>query len=1844
MNPSTRSDTEGDGGFEVVWEDSDRVFCRGVRRGSNGSRDAVLAVMPAAQRPTNSSLERLAHEFALKDELDGSWAAKPLELRREGGRTMLLLEDPGAEPLEQLIGELLEPARFLRLAIGIVAALGKAHRHGLVHKDIKPANILVNRTTGEVRLTGFGIASRLPRERQLADPPETIAGTLAYMAPEQTGRMNRSIDSRSDLYALGVTLYQMLTGTLPFAASDPMEWVHCQIARKPTPPRERSKAVAAAVSAIVMGLLAKTAEERYQTAGGVERDLRRCLDQWEAQGHIDVFPLGQHDTPDRLLIPEKLYGREREVETLLAAFDRIVASGPAELVLVSGYSGIGKSSVVNELHKALALPRGLFAAGKFDQYKRDIPYATLAQAFESLVRALLSKSDTELGTWREALLDALGPNGRLMIDIVPELRLIIGEQPPVPELAPQDAQQRFQLVFRRFIGVFARPQHPLALFLDDLQWLDAATLDLVEDLLIRSDLQHLMLVGAYRDNEVDATHPLMRKLEAIRSAGGRMAEIRLAPLAREDLGQLIAESLRCEAERGAPLAQLVHDKTGGNPFFAIQFISSLAEEGMIDFDHDALRWCWDLERIHAKGYTDNVVDLMIAKLIRLPAETQEALQQLACLGNAADISTLAIALEMAEARLDAALWPAFRQELVERTAGTYRFAHDRVHEAAYSLIAEPRRSEAHLRTGRLLLARAPPERREEAIFDIVNQLNRGIVLIARQEEREQLAELNLLAGRRARASTAYASALNYLVAGAALVAPDSWERRHELMFELELNRAECEFQTGSAAAEERLLKLSERARGLVEMAAVASLQQVLYTTFDRLDRSVEVALDYLRKVGIDWTPHPTGKEVSGEYDRMFARLENGPIEQMAELPRMSDPDSRATVEVLTELLPAAYFTDINLCSLVACRIANLAFEGGNSNGSVYAYSLLGVLLQTRFGNRAAGFSFGMLALKLADQPGLDRFRARVYLNFAYAVNPWTRHIRTGRPLLRRGFDAAYQTGDLTFAAFLWYCLVTDLLASGDALDEAQREAESGFEFASRAKFGLVVDILTGHLGLIRTLRGLTDELGSFNDGAFDEGRFRQRLEMDPRLANPTCIYWIRKLQASYFAGHYDAAVAAAAKAEPLLWTSPGSFEMADYHFYAALACAACGTDSVTGREQHRAALAAHHRQLETWAENCPDNFENRAALLGAEIARLEGRALDAMDLYERAIRSARANGFIHNEALAYELAARFHEARGFETISHAYLRNARYGYVRWGALAKVRQLDQRYPLLKDEPPAAVPTRTIGASVDQLDLATVIKVSQAVSGEIVLENLLDTLMRTGIEQAGAERGVLILARGAGQRLAAEATTQGDAISVHVRDEPVNPAGLPASLIHYVLRTRESVVLDDASVQNPFSADPYVRARHARSVLCLPLVTQAHLVGALYLENNLAPRVFAPGRIAVLKLLASQAAIALENSRLYRDLAEREAKIRRLVDANIIGIMIWKLEGQILDANDAFLRMLGYDREDVASGRVHRIDLTPPEWRDRDVRTQKELETTGTVQPFEKEYLHKDGHRVPVLIGAATFAEGEKEGVAFVLDLTARKRAEAEARESERRYREMEMELAHANRAATMGQLTASIAHEVSQPIAAALTNAEAALLWLDRQPPDLGEARQTLSRIVKDANRAGHVIGRIRELIKKAPPRQDRVEIGAALREVIELTHGEAVRNGVTVHTDLADGLPLVYGDRVQLQQVMLNLTVNAVEAMSANAEGTRELRISAERAEEGGVHVAVEDSGPGLAPATRDRVFEAFYTTKPDGLGMGLSICRSIVEAHGGRLWATAKEPRGVVFSFTVPAVVGGEP
>ncbi len=948
----------------------------------------------------------------------------------------------------------------------------------------------------------------------------------------------------------------------------------------------------------------------------------------------------------------------------------------------------------------------------------------------------------------------------------------------------------------------------------------------------------------------------------------------------------------------------------------------------------------------------------------------------------------------------------------------------------------------HLRIGRILVAHTPPGKFDEFIFEIVNQLNRASSLVTAPEEREQLAEFNLLAGKRAQASSAYVSALNYLTTGAALLTEDSWQQRRELNFALELARAHCEFASGTITeAEKRLRSLSTRAIATGERAAVACLQVDLYQAIDRSDEAVAVGLRALRHLGVDLPERPTEADARRAYDGIWTRLGTRAIEDLINLPLTNDPDSLAAADLLIRVaIPGHYFNSWHLFVVAVCTAVSLGLERGHSDASCIAYAQLGTLA-THFGQFDAGYRFGRLGCELVQRPGLQRFQARTFETFGFAV-PWTQHVRNGREFLFRGFDLASRIGEISYAGYACGQLTTNYLMAGDPLIETQEQAEHGLGFVRKVGFGTIEGWILGQLGLIRSLRGLTTRLGSFDDTVFRESDLERDLVGKPALALPECWYYIRKLQARFLAGEYVDALQAASKAQPMVGGTLSLLEVVEYHFYDALCHAAVHEFALLeDRKFHRARLTEHLEKLDTWALHCPENFANRAALVGAEVARIEGRDADAMHLYEQAIGSARQHGFVQNEGLAYEVAARYYSARGFETSPTPTC--ARPGIVIFAGALTARcgssiGFIHIWPLWRDS--AAI----IGSAVQHLDAASVVKASQALSSEIVLPKLIERLMTIAIENAGADRGLLILPAGDEYLVQAEARATGDQVEVTLRQQPISGITCPESLVRYVIRTRASVILDDASKPNLFSDDDYLRDWQSKSILCLPLIKQREFTGILLLENTLTSHAFTAARIAVLELLAAQAAISLENTRLYSDLQGREAKIRRLVDANIIGIYVIELGGQIIEANDAFLRMLGYVREDLVSGRMRWTDLTPPEWRARDAKRVEEVKLTGTLQPFEKEYFHKDGSRVPALVGVARFEETGNQAVAFVIDLTDRKRAEAE--------------LAHANRVATMGQLTASIAHEVNQPIAALLTNAETAVRWLDPSAAKFGKGQ------------------------------------------------------------------------------------------------------------------------------------------------------------------------------------------
>ncbi len=1341
---------------------------RAVRK--EDGHKVVLRVLDGND-PVAGKIDRLKHELDLRSTLEGLPAVEPLALSTLNGAPALELEDFVGESLERLVREPLAVEDFLPLAVSVAAAVGDIHSRGLIHKDLNPGSILFDPKTRRVKVANFGAASRVAREQTAAGPERLVEESLPYVSPEQTGRMNRAVDCRSDLYSLGITYYQLLTGRLPFTASDAIGWVHCHVARKPVPPTRFREGLPSMLSEIVLKLLAKVPDDRYQSAAGLQRDLERCLRQWRETGTITAFALGADDTSDRFLVPQAVYGREAECTALREAFERVVATGQPELVMVSGPSGIGKSAVVYELRRPIIGRQGFFLSAKFERGKRDIPYLSLIRAYRELALDILAESAERISAWRRRIIDAVGPNGRLIVDELPELELVIGPQPAPPELPLADAENRLRMVVRQFVCAFAGPDHPLTLFLDDLQWGDAASLNLVVDLATDPNTRYVLLIGAYRTEEAPEQPLLAAGLDKVRDSGTVVREIALQPLARNEVDRLVADTIHRSAAEAAPLARLVREKTGGNPFFAIHFLTALYSKRLITFDRAAGRWTWDMARVRAERTTDNVADLMVAKLRDLPRQTQEALSLAAHIGGIVDRRAMADVLgHDPEPVLNAAV----EEDLMVRSDHSCRFPHDRVQEAAYSLVPESERAGLHLEIGRRLLARTSPAEREERTFEIATQMNHGASLIASSEERESVAALNLSAGKRAKESAAYASALTYLTAGCALLAEDSWQASYELTFALELNRAECEHLSGnSMEAERRLAALTRRARTLTDLAAVTCAQIEIYHTSHRTPRAVEAALGYLRQVGIEWTPHPTEGELAEECTRFWQTIGDRSIESLAELPEVSDPDCRATMDVLLATFSPALITDPNLHDLLVGRVARLSLAHGNSDASSLAYVRLATMIGRRFGDYAKGFRFGKLGFDLAEQHGLARFKAEVYLNFAALVMPWTKHLSTGLGLIRRSATAADHNCNISYACYARTCLITLLLAQGGPLAETQREAEEAHAYV-KGRFELVAEAIRTDRQLIRMLRGLLPQFGSFTDADFDEEAFEARLR-EPRMAITACWYWIRKLQARFHGNDFAAAVAAAETAAPLLWTSPEFFEIAEYHFYAALAhagrhdevSAADGEDG-EGRARHHDALVAHARRLGEWARNCPANFQSRAALADAELARIEGRVADAERLYEAALTSARENGFTQNEAIAYETAGRFWRARGYPLFGDVYLQEACVRYRRWGADGKVRQLAGLYPGLGKPPGVSPPplsplpplslAELPATSSDQLDLLAVIKASQTISGAMGREDLVRTLLHIVIEQGGARRARLVRVHDGELEIAAEQTLE------------------------------------------------------------------------------------------------------------------------------------------------------------------------------------------------------------------------------------------------------------------------------------------------------------------------------------------------------------------------------------------------------------------------------------------------------------------------------------------------------
>jgi predicted ATPase/signal transduction histidine kinase len=1679
--------------YELVsaFEQGEWILRRGVEV---ASRRAVFAVTT-----THGESARLRRSWELRDELDPDACLRPLAYDLVEGRHHLVLPDPGGQVLAQLATPLGTVAA-LRAGLAIAEALKRFHARGFVHRDVKPSSILYAADEARAWLAGTGLALRVSSGWSRNEPLQGMVGTPAYMAPEQTGRVDWPVDTRSDLYSLGIVMYELLTGSLPFEDDDPLAVIHAQIARTPEAPNVRRDDIPGPVSAIVLRLIAKDPKDRYQTAAGLAWDLRTYLERANAPDPPFVFRLGERDVPDQLRVPDRVVGREPELAALDHVFDRVAQSGRPELVLVEGSSGVGKSALIEEvLRRAVARGRVAFVgASKLDPVGRGTPLASLGRALASLLPDL--HNDPALAADLRA---TVAPYGRLLLGILPELRGFFASEPDLPDLQPRDAHIRFQQLVRAFVGAFAR-RGSVALFLDDLQWIDAATLAMLRALISRSEIGPVLVVAAYRSNEIDAT--LLAEVEEIAKPSAHLV---LSPLGPHDVSSLVGAMVNAAASDVRPLADLVFGKTAGNPFFTIQFMLSLAEDRLVRFDAERLAWAWDLAAVEARGFTDNVVDTMLARLERLPARSREALVHLAFIGDAAAPALLAVTLGADLGVVHSDLEPAVRAGLVALTTAAYVFLHDRVRESAYAIVADPvARATLHRRIGERLFEVDLPG----TVFDVFWQLDRG-VSVADATTGVRDAMVALAAAREAKGRAAYGAAHACLAAGAARLPENGWEVHHQLAFDIDIMRAECELFLGEpAVATDRLSGLARRTRDLSGRALVTRHLMNAHVTMGRPDLAMDVGLAYLRAVGVAWPLHPTDEYVASEIARTRALVSAQSIESLVDLPVAEDAVSRDTLDqVLVDLGAPALFFDRNLFQLSVFGTINYALEHGVSSAAAWMFAVAAMVFVSIHDDAETSRRFAHVARGLADRFASSTFSARTRVTLAHHVIPWLGDCRGGDPMLEEARAAMHNGGELMYLGYVNMHMVTHAFANGAPLPRVEEEAAAGKALAASANIPYIVADIDHQLTLVRTLRGLTPTFGTLDDEGFREQEFEARLATPSVPINLRARYWIRKLVARYFAGHYAEAVAAADAVRPLLWSSGGPFgphfrDNADYHFFGALARAALGEP---GAQRER--LEEHRERYTKWAATAPATYASRKALIDAELSRLDGG--NAGPLFERAIALARESGFVHHESVALEVAARYWASQGYAAFAEAYRSQACDAYRRWGADGKVQELEARFPEIRVRGPLAALAATVERPAEQLDLATALAVSDAVSSEIDHERLVRGLLSTAVRTAGAQRAVLLLPGDAGMVPEADATTRDDGVDVHLRREGKRSVELCEGLVRYVASTGTALVLDDAAATGPFAGDPYVVGNRCRSLACVPLTRRGQLGGVLYLENNLATRVFTARRLVTMHFVASQAATALENARLYADLSRAHA-------------------------------------------------------------TEQALHQTREA-------------------------------------------------------------LGHLARVATLGELTASIAHEVSQPLAAIRLNAATCVRWMNAGKID--EAAAAAARVARDAEQSVEVIQRLRSLFRKQSTERCEVDLNDAVAEVAALTRSEMTKNQIVAEIRLAPESPHVLGSRVQIQQVVMNLVLNAIHALQEIQGRARQLLVTTRLAEGRSVRTSVRDGGPGVPGENVAALFRPFFSTKKEGTGVGLSISQSIVASHDGRMWYAPNDGPGATFGFDLP-------
>ncbi len=1829
---------------EELYTGTRTLVYQGVRE---SDQQPVVIKLLRNEYPSFNELVQFRNQYTIAKNLDSSSIITTYSLEPYNNGYALVMEDFGGISLKQWTDKEsgLALGDFLQIAIALCHTLHILCQERIIHKDIKPANILINPETKQIKLIDFSIASLLPRETQEIENANSLEGTLAYISPEQTGRMNRGIDYRSDFYSLGVTFYELLTGQLPFISNDPMELVHYHLAQTPIPIHEVNLEIPLVLSKIISKLMSKNAEDRYQSALGIKYDFELCLSQLQESGEIKIFEIGERDLSDRFTIPEKLYGREQEVQALLTAFDRIAGISPhpplqrgaleedsllrrgaleedsvlerralaenfplkqkaltensplnkgggrgsllsgSELMLVAGFSGIGKTAVINEVHKPIARQRGYFIKGKYDQFQRNIPFSAFVQAFRDLMGQLLSESDVQLQIWKAKILEVVGDNGQVLVDVIPELELIIGKQPTATELSGTAAQNRFNLLIQNFVKVFTSQEHPLVMFIDDLQWSDSASQNLLK--LLMQDTKYLLILGAYRDNEVSPVHPFMLTVDEIVKSGAVVNTITLQSLSLLDTNYLVADTLHCELSIAQPLTKLIYQKTIGNPFFTTQFLKSLYEDKLISFDTKERYWQCDIVKVQALAITDDVVEFMALQLQKLPRETQNALKLAACIGAQFDLQALVIISENSPLMIATVLWRALQEGFVipitktykffteadnEETFfssanPTYRFLHDRVQQAAYSLIPEDQRLFIHWQIGKLLLDNIPPQKQDEHLFEIVNHLNIGKKFTTDLVEQIQLVQLNLNAGIKAKTANAYVAALTYFLTGIEELPQETWQSHYELTLSLYTSATEALYLSGDFEQMEVYAETTlSHTHDLLEKVPVYNIKIQAYMAQSHHLEALKLALKVLRLLDVELPDQPTQDDVRDNLERTKFLLSDKTATDILELPVMSDRKMQAAMQILTNIISAAYQAAPVLFRIIVLQQVQLSIAYGNTPESTYAYATYGLLLCGVLGDINAGYELGQMSLQLVSRLNAIKLKSKTLFAVNCFIRHWKDHVRDTLSPLVEAYTCGLETGDIEYAMMSAYVFGRYAYLSGQELGELSQAMMQYSSIMSQFKQTTYLNFNGIYHQSVLNLLEPTASPCALVGESYDEVKMLP-LHQAANQVSIICQLHFCKLTLSYLFHEYNQALDNAEIVEKYLASVTGLVVIPVFYFYKSLTQLALFPNTpISEQSSILKEVTASQEKLNTWSQFAPQNYTHKVDLIQAEQHRILKQNSEAVDAYDRAISGAKANEYIQEEALANELAAKFYLDWGKEKVAAGYMQEAYYCYSRWGAKAKVVDLETRYPQLLQsilqQPKSSFhvletltnithsATKVSSTSIsDSLDFASVIKAAQALSSAIELDELLKQLTQIILQNSGGSKCILVLPQDNIWQVRAISTLE----TTELCSEPLdNYPDIPIKLIQYVKRTQSVVVIDNLQTDLPV-IDDYLIQRNPKSILCLPILNQGNLAGILYLKNQATAGVFNSDRLTIINFLCTQAAISLENAQLYQqsqayaqELQQTQLQMIQTEKMSALGNLVAGVAHEINNPV-GFLNGNITPALDYINDLFELVDLYQQKYPQPDADIQEEIET------IDLEYIRED---LPKLVGSM------REGVKRIADISTSLRTFSRA--------------------------------DTDHPVACNIHDGIDSTIMILKHRLKANEFRPEIQVIKSYEN------------------------------------------------------LPQIECYAGQMNQVFMNILANAIDALDESSQDRTFADIKAKpncitittSVENNRVKIAITDNGKGMSEEVKAKVFDHLFTTKEvgKGTGLGLAIAQQIVvEKHGGAIAINSTLGQGTEFVISLP-------